>query len=868
MHAQQSQRALPSVGGWLAAAALLCGPAPAQPPAGAALPQIFVANRGQWPAAAGFRCRKGPVTAWFVRDGWVLALERPAAMAAVLAPGEPVPNPTAARPLGPRQGVAVRMTIEGALGERPPLGEQELPGRHHFLLGSDPLQWITDVPGCARLRYAQVHPGVDVVVRGSAGIFEYDLLLAPGADPGLVVLRCEGVDSIERGADGSLLLHTALGPLRQAPATTWHVLPTGARVPVACEYRVLGQGRFGFAVPDRNRHLPLVIDPDLRWSTFLGGSADEIFNGVAHNPDGTVTVAGESQSIDFPTTLGSYQPAPAGGRDVVVSRIDETRAGAAQLVWATYIGGSGDDVAFDVAVDDLGLTTVVAGYTDSIDLPTRNAPYPTHNGGMDAFVCRLLPGGAGLVYSTYLGGAGDDWACAVGEEAALTTTVAGYTASAGFPATTGAYDTTFNGATDAFVARVNGAGQLAYATFLGGASNEGILWNNWQSYPLNIRVLGLDVDASGRAAITGLTWPAVPSFPTTSGAYDRTFNGNWDAFVSVLDPSQSGPAQLVYSTLIGGSRDEGGASLAWDGGALVLGGWTYSSGFPTTPGAFNRVFQGGTNRNDAFVARLDPGLTGTAQLVYSTLLSGSDWEAGLALDVDARGFATVAGFCGPGFPTTAGGFQTVFGGGQDAFVLKLSMAGGGTADLIYSTYVGGTDLDLGADVALDGLGGGHVVGGTASWDFPTAGNVFQSTLAGTWDGFAAHLDLLPVGATRIDGSRPHCRGPIVFEVSAMPVAATTFSFLGGNAPPSGIGALVLGYVPSPSVPVLGAALCVNPVATLAVAADPQGTFAWPLATQPTWQGFRFGMQAVFVNAPACTVGSILSSSAALDVTLQ
>jgi hypothetical protein len=367
---------------------------------------------------------------------------------------------------------------------------------------------------------------------------------------------------------------------------------------------------------------------------------------------------------------------------------------------------------------DFSGAAYITGLTNSSDFPTTPGAYDsTHNGGYygDVFVVKLSPSGTTLAYATFLGGSSDEW----GEDIAVDTSgaayVTGYTGSSNFPTTPGAYDTTFNSGFDAFVVKLNSSGTaLAYATFLGGSSDE---WGE-----------DIAVDTSGAAYVTGYTMSS--NFPTTPGAFDTTFNGYSDAFVAKLNPSGSA---LAYGTFLGGDSSDNGDSIAVDtSGAAYVTGYTMSSNFPTTPGAYDRAYNGGDF--DAFVVRLNP--TGSA-LAYGTFLGGGDSDWGYSIAVDTSGAAYVTGGTwSSDFPTTPGAYDTT--GPYDAFVVKLNPSG---SALAYGTFLGGDNSDSGYSIAVDASGAAYVTGLTLSSDFPTTPGAFDTTFHGYSDAFVVKLGL-------------------------------------------------------------------------------------------------------------------------------
>ena len=346
-----------------------------------------------------------------------------------------------------------------------------------------------------------------------------------------------------------------------------------------------------------------------------------------------------------------------------------------------------------------------------------------------------------LAYSTLLGGTSHEIGSGIQVDAAGNAYVTGFTQSPNFPTTAGAFDRTGSASNnlDAFVTKLNPAGTaLVYSTFLGGGNSE---WGR-----------DIAIDPAGSAYVTGKTMSS--NFPTTGGAFDRTFNvdncprcgiDQVDAFVAKLNANGS---SLVYSTFLGGTQPDETFGIAIDGARnAYVTGETVSGNFPTTAGAFDRTAGGGS---DAFVAKLNA--TGSA-LVYSTRLGGADNELPEDLAVDAAGNATVGGSTrSADFPTTPGAFDTTHNGGAfderfDLFVTKLNSAGSGLA---FSTFVGGSKSDFGDDLALDAAGNAYLVGGTLSPDFPTTPGTFDPVFGGGERGVRLQAQPGRLGARLLD----------------------------------------------------------------------------------------------------------------------
>lgn len=376
------------------------------------------------------------------------------------------------------------------------------------------------------------------------------------------------------------------------------------------------------------------------------------------------------------------------------------------LSYSTFLGGGGDDSGSGIAVDALS-NVYITGYTNSTNFPTAVGVFDTSlNGGLDAFVTKLNADGNMLVYSTFLGGGNPDFGNGIMLDATGNAYITGRTSSPNFPTRPGSYDTSYNGGgSDAFMAKLNSTGTaLVYSTFLGGANLDS--GNK------------IALDSAGNAYVTGSTLS--PEYPTTSGVFDASHNAEVDVFVTKL--SASGNA-LLYSTFLGDANDEYGDGIAVDtAGNAYITGYTDSSAFPTSGGAFDTSPNGSY---DAFVSKLNPTAT---TLLYSTFIGGQYDEHGDEIVIDGAGNAYITGDTNSGnFPTRPGAVDTTFNGGYDAFVTKLNPAGNA---LLYSTFLGGDGYEVGNGIALDGAGTTFITGYTDSADFPTTPGAFDTRYYG------------------------------------------------------------------------------------------------------------------------------------------
>ncbi|MET0624645.1 MAG: SBBP repeat-containing protein [Pyrinomonadaceae bacterium] len=679
------------------------------------IPLSFEANVGQADGAVDFLARGAGYALFLKSSEATLVLSRRQAGAAQKRSGEDAPvasrDAMASAADAREESKVLRMTLVGADAAASAVGAEELAGKVNYLVGDDPSKWRTGVPTFGGVRYGEVYEGVDLVYYGNQRQLEYDFRVAPGANPRAVSLRFDGADKVELDAAGDLLLTLGESVVRQPKPFVYQEV-AGARREVEGGYALGADGSVGFALGEYDRSLPLVIDPVLVYSTYLGGSGGDQGWGVAVDSTGQAYLAGFTTSTNFPTA-NALQAANGGFQDAFVTKLN---AAGTALVYSTYLGGNGGEQARGIAIDSAG-NAYVTGFTGSTNFPTANPLQAAQGAGnsQDVFVTKLNAAGNALVYSTYLGG---DGALEFGEGIAVDSAgnayVTGVTNSTNFP-TANPIQAALAGGGDNFITKLNAAGTaLVYSTYLGGSDFE--------------IAEGIAVDSSGNAVITGDTRSA--NYPTASPVQAAN-GGGQDAFVSKVNAAGSA---LVYSTYLGGSADDQGESVAVDAaGSAYLTGTTNSTNFPTA-NAFQPANGGTSVFQDAFVTKLNA--AGTA-LVYSTYLGGTGGEVGHGIAVDSAGNAYVTGGSGSNntFPT-ANAIQCARAGGADVFVTKINAAGNALA---YSTYIGGSDssttIELGRGIAVDSAGNAYVTGGTNSSDFPTA-NPIQSAYAGSDFGLA------------------------------------------------------------------------------------------------------------------------------------
>ena len=666
---------------------------PAAAAAIAGLPIQFEANRGQ----AGDRVRflaRGP--------GYSLLLGPADATFAFAA--RPASPRTAAFPYeraDATPGGVVRMRFARANPAPEIAGRDPLKSTVNYIRGNDPSRWQHAIPTFARVEYRGVYPGVDLVYHGDNGELEYDFVVAPGAEPRVIGMMFDGVDDLRHEPSGNLRLRTAAGELSLEPPYAYQDVG-GTRRTVASRY-VVGPGEVGIEVGDYDTSVPLVIDPVLVYSTFLGGSEFDSVHDIAVDADGFIYVAGTTGSPDFPT-LNAGQPANGGRNDLFVVKL---APGGSSIVYSTYIGGSDDEQGWGVAADCEG-NAYVSGDSLSSDFPVLNAFQPVRAGSVDAVVTKLDAAGT-LVYSTYLGGNAIDGRAKVSAGCDGSIYVSGQTQSGDFPVVN-ALQPVHRGGFDAFAAKLTVDGSaLVYSTYLGGSFNDALL--------------AFAVDIAGRAHLAGTT--ASSNFPTAA-AVQPSNAGFDDAFVSAL--SADGSA-LVFSTYLGGSSGDGVWGMDVDEtGSVFLAGRTRSPDFPTVNAA-QPVF--GDGFFDGLVAKLGPG---GSPLVYSTFLGGSDIDWGMDVAAGPNAQAYVTGFTeSADFPLVRP-MQATFNGFEYALVTKVAADGA----FVYSTYLGG-GFDEGWGIDVDALGTAYVAGTTGSDGFPVR-KPLQAELRGNNDAFIARIN--------------------------------------------------------------------------------------------------------------------------------
>lgn len=610
----------------------------------------------------------------------------------------------------------IRLRLAGSRSPSAIAGFDEQPGRSNYFTGRAPGQWHTDVPSYARVRYSQVYPGVDLEYYGKQTQLEYDFVVAPGADPRAIRMKFDGVSKLSLDREGNLLLHTRGKPLLLHRPVTYQERD-GARVAIDSRYVLRGRSQVAFEIGAYDAGRPLVIDPVLVYSTFLSSSQFDVAEAIAVDSSGNTYITGMTVALDFPT-INPVQGTNKGGNDAYVAKLN---AAGSALIFSTFLGGTGSDIGFAIAIDPAG-NVYVTGQTSSTDFPLANALQSTCvncPSTIHAFVTKLNPAGNALVYSTYLGGSTGEIGHGIAADTSGNAYVAGDTFSLDFPTTASAFQKTCAGGinrpcTDGFVAKIKPDGSaLLYSTYLGGTLDDSIA--------------GIAIDTSGNAYVTGGT--SSNNFPTTPGAFishcDLATLCNaafLNAFVTKLNAAGSA---LVYSSYLGGSfANDSASAIAVDstGHAYVTGG-TSAFDFPVTPG----VVQGlcartsdGLCDGNAFITKFKPDGSG---LDYSTYLGGSFLNGGSGIAVNSAGEAyIVGGTASVDFPVANPVQPCQATGITASFLVKLNST---ASSLVFSTCLGGfIGLNSFPGIALDSAGNAYLAGATMT-KFPVTSGAFH-----------------------------------------------------------------------------------------------------------------------------------------------
>jgi beta-propeller repeat-containing protein/centrosomal CEP192-like protein/HYDIN/CFA65/VesB family protein len=674
------------------------------------LPLSFEENRGQTDARVKYLARGKGYTLFLTPDESVLAfryfVETPDGKTA--SPAAPAIGPKSKK--GKWSQAVLDLQLTGARSHAKIQAIEPLPGISNYFIGNDASQWRTGIPNYRKVVYRNVYPGVDAAYYGNPGMLETDFIVAPGANPGAIEMRVSGAQKIRVDESGDLILETEAGEVRLHKPVAYQEAG-GARHEVAGGYRLRGEDRIAFSVGAYDRKQPLIIDPTLTYSTYLGGSGGDQATSVAVNGAGEAFVTGFTSSPNFPTKTPIQSGLGGGGAATENAFVSEFLADGSALVFSTYLGGGASDQGFSIALDSTGDPYIV-GAAQSSDFPLQN-PLANQNamtGSQCGFVTNLTNNGTTLFFSTYLCGGTDDAATAVALDVNKDIYVTGFTESANFP-TVNPVQASLAGGQNAFVMELapaantppNGS-SIFFSTFFGGGGDF---------------ANGIALDANANIYIAGFTPSSV--FPTKNPV-QANLNGSTNAFIAEIKLSPAAGNSTVYSTYLGGSTNDSANGIAVDaaGNAYVTG----TAGSPDFP--LVNSLQAPDAGGDPFVTKI---AAGGGTLDFSTLFGGGG-DSARAIALDSSNNIYIAGSTpAADFPTRLPLQADLPGFSSVGFVAELKTDG---SDFIFSSYFGGSfTLSGGADtangIAVDSNGNIYLAGAAGTVDFPTV-NPFQATL--------------------------------------------------------------------------------------------------------------------------------------------
>jgi len=714
------------------------------------LPLQFEQNRGQFDSNVLFMARTGGLLLYLTQNETVF----------VMRPRSKTDHRAFLRPDRIRQGrermeenesqtpLVVRMKLNGAKFSPHVQGEERLPGTVNYFIGNDRTEWRTHIPTYSKVRFTNVYEGVDLVYHSSGHDLEYDFELQPHANPKSIEMEFEGIDRMEFDGSGQVTMNAGKGSLKLHKPSVYQI-NAGQRQDIPSDFEFRGARKLGLRLQNYDPSKPIVIDPVLVYSSYVGGSGDDWADGLQLDSQGNVYIAGGTTSANFPAT-GTETP-PSGTCVAFVTKLDPT---ATSILYSTFVGGThGDstctwgDAAAEIDIDATG-QAYIAGAALSHDFPvTANAFQSLMRSGAtsNAFLSKLSPDGGLLLYSSFLGGESNDGAFSVKVDANQNAYLGGWAISSQFPVTSNALQTirtSSSSSGNGFISRIDtrnaGVSSLIYSSYLGGSGD----WGD--------AVYKIAVDSNQNAYLAG--WTASTDFPVTSGsAFQPTASiGNWCGFVSRIDTSKPGSSSLAYSSFLCGTYSDWPGGIALDSSLnAYVSSEVFSQDFPTTVGPSNNRYP---NDSMAAVTKVNTYALGVASLVFSTLVGGSDpaktswgdWTDGIV--VDANGNAYLAGeSSSTDYPVTLDAVQGTLKSSSGNGVLSvLSPDGSG---LLYATYLGGSGGGQGdyiAEVKLDSNSNIWLAGNTESTDFPKTGGALQATYGGGEDAFIAELSALAV----------------------------------------------------------------------------------------------------------------------------
>lgn len=596
----------------------------------------------------------------------------------------------------------IRIDFENC-NPHPTFQEREhLASRSNYFSGNDPSQWKSNLPLFGTLVYNNLYDKIDLVYYNSTQSKKSDFVVHAGGNYKDISLKYSGVTGMTVNDQGILQISSDAGEITEQIPEAYQII-NGKKIPVKANFVVAENFRVKFEVQDYNHAYNLIIDPQLIYSSYFGGTNDEFWStNVVRDSHQNIYFGGRTTSSNFPTTPGAYSRTFSGDFDAFILKLDPT---GKKLIFSTFFGGTGQDLCSTIQLVGPAEDIMIVGLASGGGFPTTAGAFQTVYGGYadDMFVLKFNNNGNNLIFSTLVGGPYDEQGGDFCLDKNGDIYVSGY-ASYGFPVTTGAYQQTLTGDYDMVVFKLSGDGRkLLYSTFLGGSERD--------------RYAGIALDEFSNVYITGTT---LGDFPTTPGAFQRTFSGDNDIVAFKFDPTLT---TLIFSTLIGGpGLDITTSHLELDKDNNLIFTGEAGSNFPTTSGAYDQTFNGGNT--DCIIIKLK---NDGSKLLYSSYLGGPGKDFARDFTIDNSGNLMLTGSCGDGFPISECTFDNSFNGGNtDCFLSIVNM---NTSSLLYSTYLGGSNDEEGINITAsdDTL---LIVGNTNSPNLPMTSTAYDPTYNG------------------------------------------------------------------------------------------------------------------------------------------
>lgn len=672
---------------------------------------FFIENKGQWHEDVLFKINLPHHTVWITKYGLMYDIydfEKTSKQNE----NDPLYQPDIIK-----HGHAYKMIYESRNINPKYEGKNKVAAYFNYFIGNDPKKHTSNVPAFKEVMVYDIYKGINVRYYIENHFLRFDFIVSPQADLSQINLKFEGLHNSKINNQGdSISLNTRFGNIF---ITDMKVFQENKSI--EARFTKKSNNSFSINIQNYNPNLPMIIDPvNIVWSTFIGGdNGNEYAYDMVVDGNKNVYVTGITYSNDYPTTTGVYDNTYNYGGDVFVSKLDPN---ATTLLFSTFVGGSSYEYGYGIALDATG-NIYVTGMLDSPSYPTTPGAMSTSKAGsLEGFAFKLDNNGSNLLYSTFIGGGAQDECYDILVDNFGNAYITGYTKSNSFPhSTSGVFQTSKNPGEDAFVIEINPTGSgFVYSTFIGGSDDD--------------RGYSIKRDNNGDIYIVGHT--KSNNFPVSSGCFQNTISGKKDVFIFKLSSNFS---SRIFSTYVGGSDDDQVSYNSLDidnNGNVYVTGYTTSSNFPTTTGAYQTTIS--STSEETFVIKVN---NNGSSLIYSTLIGGTGTDYGHSIKVMSDGSAFITGHtASTDFDVTSDAYQTTFQSVRDAFVTWLNPSG---TSLLFSSYLGGSDEDNGYALCVDNNLDVYIAGHTLSSNYPTTPSVFQTIKKNLRDVFVTKLCFRP-----------------------------------------------------------------------------------------------------------------------------